>query len=86
MLLQRPACCTHTHTHRCDCILDGQTGRTCEVPTEQFCLNQCSMHGDCLLGYCQCHAGWYGTDCSRRVAGSREAAAGGQQVQGNGRA
>jgi hypothetical protein len=55
---------------RCLCVWDGQSGNNCELPTEVYCLNQCNGHGECLVGYCKCHQGWYGADCSRRVAGS----------------
>ncbi len=53
----------------CPCIVDGQGGILCDVPTEQFCLNQCAGHGTCVSGFCKCHAGWYGSDCSRKMAG-----------------
>jgi hypothetical protein len=32
-------------------------------------MNQCSGHGECILGFCMCHEGWYSHDCSRRKAG-----------------
>lgn len=54
---------------RCPCRLDGFTGEFCNIPVEHYCLNQCNGHGDCNLGYCKCHDGWYGHDCSRRRAG-----------------
>ncbi len=28
------------------------------------CINNCSFHGDCHLGYCKCYSGYYGIDCS----------------------
>uniref|UniRef100_A0A7S1U7T1 EGF-like domain-containing protein n=1 Tax=Phaeomonas parva TaxID=124430 RepID=A0A7S1U7T1_9STRA len=28
------------------------------------CLGNCSNHGDCSLGFCTCHPGYYGSDCS----------------------
>ncbi|PNH07817.1 putative glucuronoxylan glucuronosyltransferase F8H, partial [Tetrabaena socialis] len=37
---------------------------------EPFCVNQCTGHGDCHVGFCRCHAGWYGQDCSRKRAGT----------------
>lgn len=49
---------------RCDCILDGLAGRDCEFRTEQFCINQCSGHGECQRGWCKCHEGYYGHDCA----------------------
>ncbi|XP_020580195.1 uncharacterized protein LOC110024520 [Phalaenopsis equestris] len=48
----------------CDCKYDGRWGRFCEIPTECSCINQCSGHGYCRGGACQCGGGWYGTDCS----------------------
>ena len=26
-------------------------------------------HGECHLGFCKCHPGWYGIDCSRKRKG-----------------
>ncbi|KAG2403424.1 glucuronoxylan glucuronosyltransferase [Vigna angularis] len=48
----------------CDCKYDGLWGRLCEVPVESVCINQCSRHGHCRGGFCQCDNGWYGVDCS----------------------
>ncbi|KAL5137596.1 putative glucuronoxylan glucuronosyltransferase F8H [Glycine soja] len=48
----------------CDCKYDGLAGRFCEVPVESVCINQCSGHGHCRGGFCQCDNGWYGVDCS----------------------
>lgn len=48
----------------CDCKYDGLWGGFCEVPVESVCINQCSGHGHCRGGFCQCYNGWYGTDCS----------------------
>jgi hypothetical protein len=28
------------------------------------CVNNCSLHGDCYYGFCLCHVGYYGIDCS----------------------
>lgn len=50
-------------------MVDDIGGRDCNIIKEAYCPgNQCSGHGDCNLGYCKCHKGWYGLDCSRRAA------------------
>uniref|UniRef100_A0A1J3DH65 Putative glucuronoxylan glucuronosyltransferase F8H n=1 Tax=Noccaea caerulescens TaxID=107243 RepID=A0A1J3DH65_NOCCA len=48
----------------CDCKYDCLWGRFCEVPVQCTCVNQCSRHGKCRGGFCQCDKGWFGTDCS----------------------
>ncbi|KAH9648144.1 EGF-like domain-containing protein [Citrus sinensis] len=48
----------------CDCKYDGLLGQFCEVPVSSTCVNQCSGHGHCRGGFCQCDSGWYGVDCS----------------------
>ncbi|XP_048320595.2 uncharacterized protein LOC107425930 [Ziziphus jujuba] len=48
----------------CDCKYDGLWGRFCEIPVLSTCINQCSGHGHCRGGFCQCSSGWYGVDCS----------------------
>ncbi|GMY14183.1 putative glucuronoxylan glucuronosyltransferase f8h [Fagus crenata] len=48
----------------CDCKYDCLSGRFCEVPVLCTCINQCSGHGHCRGGFCQCNNGWYGSDCS----------------------
>lgn len=48
----------------CDCKYDGLWGRFCEVHVLCTCINQCSGHGYCRGGFCQCDNGWYGADCS----------------------
>ncbi|KAL1821056.1 hypothetical protein ACET3Z_015925 [Daucus carota] len=48
----------------CDCKYDGLWGMFCEVPVLCTCINQCSGHGYCRGGFCQCVKGWYGADCS----------------------
>lgn len=48
----------------CDCKYDCFWGRFCEVPVLCTCINQCSGHGHCRGGFCQCDNGWYGIDCS----------------------
>jgi hypothetical protein len=54
---------------RCPCHYDGADGELCEAPTEMYCVNQCAGHGSCYYGFCKCHDGWYGADCSRKKAG-----------------
>ncbi|KAL8142927.1 hypothetical protein V2J09_015959 [Rumex salicifolius] len=48
----------------CDCKYDCIMGQFCEIPVQCSCINQCSGHGHCRGGACQCHHGWYGVDCS----------------------
>ncbi|KAL7168967.1 hypothetical protein ACSBR2_034069 [Camellia fascicularis] len=48
----------------CDCKYDCLWGQFCEVPVLCTCINQCSGHGHCRGGFCQCDNGWYGIDCS----------------------
>ncbi|XP_074279187.1 uncharacterized protein LOC141604650 [Silene latifolia] len=48
----------------CHCKYDGHIGQFCEIPVISTCINQCSGHGFCRGGFCQCNGGWYGTDCS----------------------
>ncbi|KAK4581583.1 hypothetical protein RGQ29_024973 [Quercus rubra] len=48
----------------CDCKYDCTWGRFCETPVLCTCINQCSGHGHCRGGSCQCDNGWYGIDCS----------------------
>ncbi|KAJ8528549.1 hypothetical protein K7X08_022241 [Anisodus acutangulus] len=48
----------------CDCKYDGLWGRFCEVSVLSTCINQCSGHGLCRGGFCQCYSGWFGADCS----------------------
>jgi hypothetical protein len=54
---------------RCPCLIDGVGGLLCEIATEQVCINQCSGHGECRLGFCLCYEGYYGHDCARLRAG-----------------
>ncbi|CAI5462679.1 unnamed protein product [Closterium sp. Yama58-4] len=70
----------HTHTGYCNadprvgfqrdytgcgvCDVDGFLGPFCDVRVESFCLNQCSLHGSCHRGYCECSYGFFGIDCS----------------------
>merc|ERR1719316_590490 len=37
----------------------------CSVPkVEYVCPNNCSYHGTCVKGKCNCNRGWTGVDCS----------------------
>ncbi|BDA44352.1 hypothetical protein COCOBI_05-5360 [Coccomyxa sp. Obi] len=54
---------------RCECFLDGMGGDYCDQPHEQTCINQCSGHGTCYLGFCKCDPGYFGHDCANRAAG-----------------
>ncbi|CAI5461545.1 unnamed protein product [Closterium sp. Yama58-4] len=49
---------------RCTCDYDGAVGAFCHVPVAAFCVNQCSGHGMCIRGHCQCNEGWFSVDCS----------------------
>ena len=62
---------------RCHCVTDGAAGPYCDMPTEMACNNQCSGHGDCWLGFCQCHAGYWGHDCAHRDPAVQPAPSGG---------
>ena len=69
---QHMPACTLNSCHcpcSCGCLFDGFAGELCDEITETMCPNQCSGHGECITGFCKCHAGWYGTDCARKVAG-----------------
>lgn len=51
------------HYPRCGCYED-RGGPLCQTIVRSFCLNQCSDRGACVRGFCQCAAGWSGSDCS----------------------
>jgi len=55
----------------CPCRIDGVVGQYCNIPVEQYCFNQCNGRGECDQGFCKCHEGWYGMDCSRKRANSK---------------
>lgn len=55
--------------YKCPCYLDGMLGPNCDIPAEHFCVNQCSGHGECILGWCRCHQGYFGQDCAYRLPG-----------------
>lgn len=44
-----PSCCPHS----CGCSFDGFAGPLCEEHTEMMCVNQCSGHGECIIGFCK---------------------------------
>ena len=59
------------------CIQDDKGGKTCQcysktllgnckTPCKGACTiyNMCSGHGDCMAGFCRCHHGFFGVDCS----------------------
>ncbi|GMP61065.1 hypothetical protein CsSME_00023676 [Camellia sinensis var. sinensis] len=48
----------------CDCKYDCLGKQFCEVTVLCTCVNQCSGHGHCRGGFCQCDNGCYGIDCS----------------------
>jgi hypothetical protein len=52
---------------KCPCYLDGVHGSECNIIAENMCLNQCNGHGECYLGWCNCHEGWFGQDCAYRT-------------------
>ncbi|KMZ59131.1 exostosin family protein [Zostera marina] len=52
------------YKRQCDCKYDGFAGIFCEIPTVCTCINQCTGHGHCRGGFCECDRGWFGIDCS----------------------
>ena len=52
----------------CGCGSEDAEGAMCMGVKEAFCPAQCGGRGECDLGFCRCHSGWYGTDCSRKAA------------------
>ncbi|KAG2497881.1 hypothetical protein HYH03_004147 [Edaphochlamys debaryana] len=63
-------CNNENPIHHCGCLFDGNDW-PCDGSRrfEAYCANQCTGHGDCHWGFCKCHPGWYGSDCSRKKAG-----------------
>ncbi|PNH11304.1 putative glucuronosyltransferase [Tetrabaena socialis] len=63
--------CNNLENRRCGCAWDGNAW-PCDgsIRFESVCANQCSGHGECHMGFCRCHANWYGQDCSRKRAGT----------------
>ncbi|GAX75784.1 hypothetical protein CEUSTIGMA_g3227.t1 [Chlamydomonas eustigma] len=62
-------CNAEASAFTCPCRLDGIVGQYCNIKVEMNCANQCTGHGECKLGFCKCHPGWYGIDCSRKRKG-----------------
>ncbi|KAL0237628.1 hypothetical protein PCE1_001022 [Barthelona sp. PCE] len=50
--------CTDTNICLCQA---GRSGEHCQLKT---CINDCSSHGKCMDGKCECHPGYIGADCS----------------------
>lgn len=59
-------------TH-CACLHGFEGGSCGTAVIETLCVNQCSGHGRCKDGWCHCHAGWFGADCSLVYRDGREA-------------
>ena len=53
----------HAAGRQCVCV-DGAFGLACEHVCSNDCFNHCSGHGECVHGWCRCHPGWFGADCS----------------------
>ena len=53
--------------YNCMCLLDGAVGTLCSTKIPQVCPNQCWGRGDCHTGFCKCHVGWTGPDCSLEI-------------------
>ena len=54
---------------RKECQCNSQTLLdNCAAPCESACeiFNLCSGHGECVAGFCRCHHGHFGVDCSLR--------------------
>ncbi|GLC34055.1 hypothetical protein PLESTB_000832400 [Pleodorina starrii] len=54
---------------QCGCLMEIAEPCDFSQPMETSCVNQCGGHGECFFGFCRCHPGWYGADCSRKRAG-----------------
>ncbi|KAL4428361.1 hypothetical protein ABPG75_002450 [Micractinium tetrahymenae] len=65
-------CTADRPKYQCPCLLDGYGGPTCEDYLESFCANQCNGHGECNMGFCECHEGWWGHDCAYRTANATD--------------
>lgn len=61
-----PAAAAHARKLRmpsCQCF-ENRAGSSCDRPVRSWCVNQCSGRGECASGFCYCHEGWTGVDCS----------------------
>lgn len=66
---------------RCGCAPEDVDGAMCTDVKEAFCPAQCGGRGECHLGFCKCHRGWYGTDCSRQALANATATRGASEGQ-----
>ena len=46
------------------CVCDKYKFRGGDDCSVIYCLNECSGHGTCNKGTCECNEDYYGTDCS----------------------
>ena len=65
----RPALKPRSKSVAIDCgrggrCYEGTTGPLCERPKAMYCLRDCMGRGRCDSGFCWCHQGWHGIDCS----------------------
>ncbi|KAL1528166.1 hypothetical protein AB1Y20_009527 [Prymnesium parvum] len=76
-----PGACSHAGTcvrpagqpsPHCRCHA-GRRGAACDRPAAGECVPRCSSHGACTSRACACDAGWFGADCSHRLAGAPRA-------------
>eukprot|EP00798_Chlamydomonas_sp_ICE-L_P024847 gene24847-10503_t len=56
----------------------GNANCTFEVKVDTPCVNGCNERGECQVGWCRCHPGYFGADCSLSLssAGQPELLAG----------
>ncbi len=62
---QNGRCIDHCGEKECRCYSKTLLNH-CKAPCPGACtiFNQCSGHGDCVVGFCRCHHGFFGVDCS----------------------